>query len=177
MAGLLHPQLRPFEINPQTGEPYLRLAAPLSNIIITPPRLSDAPAKVEAFNDPRVYRWVTSPPWPYLPEHADQWLTTIIEETDAAWNELVKASVEEPEAAPKIVSTCPVRVIREQKEDGSDVPLGDCGFVRCNFDEIVDVDEKRKQSEENRARPAGDPRIIWQIGGTYYPSGMTGDRC
>jgi RimJ/RimL family protein N-acetyltransferase len=52
-------------VNPKTGEPFLRLLSH-KNIIITPPRLSDAPLYVPILNDERVIHWLSSPPYPYL---------------------------------------------------------------------------------------------------------------
>jgi hypothetical protein len=61
----INPQLHPLEVNRKTGEPFLRLLSH-TNIIITPPRLSDAPLYVPILNDERVIRWLSSPPYPYL---------------------------------------------------------------------------------------------------------------
>ncbi|KAF7347350.1 N-acetyltransferase domain-containing protein [Mycena venus] len=63
---MANPQLHPLEVNPKTGEPFLRLLAH-KNIILTPPRLSDAPFIISILNDERVYPWLSSPPYPYLP--------------------------------------------------------------------------------------------------------------
>jgi hypothetical protein len=66
-------RLRPLELNDRTGEPFLRLPAPFQNIIITPPRSEDVPSIVRALNDPRVYKTLSGPPFPYLEEHATAW--------------------------------------------------------------------------------------------------------
>ncbi|THH10212.1 hypothetical protein EW146_g8443 [Bondarzewia mesenterica] len=170
MPGLHHPQLRPFEIHEQTGQPYLRLPAPHTHIILTPTRLADIPFVVEILNDPRVYKWLYTPPWPYLPEHANGWIGATKSEADAVWKELVDTSVEDPDAPPKIVGACPVRAIREQKEDGTEIFLGDCGFNLYKFEEILDESARAQSVEENSAREIGDPKIIWQIGDYLKPS-------
>lgn len=55
----------PFEFDEKTKEPFIRLAKH-PNIIITPPRLSDAPALINLLNDERVVEWLSGPPFPYL---------------------------------------------------------------------------------------------------------------
>jgi hypothetical protein len=52
-------QLHPLQLNPITKEPFLRLPAPHDNIIVTPPRLSDAPDMVIAMNDEHIYPWLS----------------------------------------------------------------------------------------------------------------------
>jgi hypothetical protein len=55
--------------NPTTGEVFLRLPAPHENIIITPPRESDAADLVLILNDTRVYKFLVGPPIPYRLHH------------------------------------------------------------------------------------------------------------
>lgn len=75
-----------------------------------------------------------------------------------------------------VVGGCPVRYIREVREDGSDVFIGDVGMMRCMHGElmgpdgVLDWSNKAKLEEENNAIPAGDPRIIWSIGGESGPA-------
>lgn len=59
-------QLHPLQLNPHTGEPFLRLKSH-PNIILTPPRLSDVAYSLEYLNDARVHEWLQGPPFPYLP--------------------------------------------------------------------------------------------------------------
>lgn len=59
-----NPQLHPLEVNPKTGEPFLRLRNH-NNIILTPPRKDDVPAMVPFHNDPRVCEYLGGPPFPY----------------------------------------------------------------------------------------------------------------
>lgn len=79
------------EYNPTTGEPYIRLPAPLSHIIVTPPRLvpaddvnrgqddrdkemvppeTDVQASVTGLNDSRIFMYLEGPPYPYKREQA-----------------------------------------------------------------------------------------------------------
>jgi len=62
MANLQH---HPLEINPNTGELFLRLRKH-RNIVITPPRPSDIHDYIPLLNDPRVHDTLIGPPVPYL---------------------------------------------------------------------------------------------------------------
>jgi hypothetical protein len=64
--SMANPQLHPFEINPHTGEPFLRLRNN-RNIILTPPRPSDVTPYLSILNDPRVYQWMIGLSIPHLP--------------------------------------------------------------------------------------------------------------
>ncbi|KAI0698400.1 hypothetical protein C8T65DRAFT_660634 [Cerioporus squamosus] len=159
-------QFHPLEFNQMTGEPYLRLPAPFDNIIITPPRMSDAPAVVSNMSDPRVYVWLEGPPHPYLPHHADDWLSKIKAETDLAIEKLQRASVEKPDGPLILVNESPVRTIREVREDGSELFLGDITIVRERWPDIEDQEVKQALARANGKRELGDPAIVWCFGGT-----------
>ena len=159
-------QYHPLEFNPKTGEPLLRLPAPHENIIITPPRMSDAPTVVANMNDPAVYTSLEGPPFPYLPEHADQWLTKIKPGTDAALAILRRADEEQPDGPPILLEEPPVRAIREICEDGSELFLGDITFVRERYPDIDDKEVKKALTQPNADKTLGDPEIVWCIGGT-----------
>lgn len=158
----------PLELNARTGELFLRLPAPHENIIITPPRLSDAPAVVANMSDPAIYTFLEGPPFPYRPEHADQWLTSIKYGTDAAFEMLKRANEEQPDGPPVLLELQPVRAIREVRENGSDLFLGDILFVRERYLDMDDKEQKKTLLECNAARTLGDPEIVWCIGGTLY---------
>ncbi|KAI0319035.1 hypothetical protein OF83DRAFT_867889 [Amylostereum chailletii] len=162
MSDPLSRQLHPLEVNSSTGELFLRIPAPHSNIIITPPRLSDAPSIVPIQNDPAIYRWLVAPPFPFFEEHATGWLETVKKATDQAWAELQEAAA--TDAPPCMTSACPVRSIREVKPDGTDEYLGDCEFRKSGFLWVIDKDERAKLIAENEAYVAGDPRTIWSVG-------------
>lgn len=161
-------QFRPLQFNPQTGEPFLRLPSPHENIILTPPRLSDAPAVVKNMTDPAVYAWLEGPPHPYLPKHADHWLSQVKGGTDTALRELRRASEEKPDGPPILVGGCPVRIIREVREDGSDHLLGDIMLVRERWPDCEDRDTKEALVTVNAAKQLGDPELVWCIGGTSH---------
>jgi hypothetical protein len=158
-------QLHPLQVNPQTGEPFLRLKSH-EHIIITPPRLSDAPFLPPILNDPLVHKWLTHPPYPYLPEHAEFWLTIITTASNAVLRELEQAK---DTRSQRTVDECPVRFLREVKEDGTDIFLGDIAFIRCPWMELagtgVNWEQKDVLTEENSRLERGDPKIVWSVGG------------
>jgi len=159
-----HSQLYPLEINPHTGEPFLRLPAPNDNIILTPPRLNDAKSLVSIMNDPKVVTWLEGPPVPYLDEHADEWLATVVKQSEDILAELKEEERLNPDGPLKAVGICPVRYIREVRPDGTDVCLGDIWIHRSQMEEVLDPDERKKAVEENDAKEAGDPSIVWTFG-------------
>ncbi|KAI0328499.1 acyl-CoA N-acyltransferase [Cubamyces sp. BRFM 1775] len=164
------PQYHPLQFHPITGEPFLRLPSPHDNIIITPPRMSDAETIVSYMNDPALYYWLEGPPFPYLREHADDWLKKVKGGTDAAIAELERANAEHPDGPPVIVSSCPLRCLREVREDGSDVFLGDVTLLRERWPDLEDKELKESLAKPNAERPIGDPGIVWCIGDYIAPS-------
>ncbi|KAI0315658.1 acyl-CoA N-acyltransferase [Amylostereum chailletii] len=167
--GALKRQIYPLELNTVTGEPFLRLPPPYAHIIVTPPRDSDSTACLPILNDPGVYKWVLGAPLPHLEHHARAWSAHTKVNTDRAWAELVQAA-KVPDGPLKITSECPVRIIREQKEDGEEVYVGDCGFFKYGFDEVTDREEQRRLEEENIARIPGDEAAVWSLGDYLAPS-------
>ncbi|KAG5339351.1 hypothetical protein C0989_004631 [Termitomyces sp. Mn162] len=160
-----HPmkQLLPLEVNPSTGEPFLRIPYPGKNLIITPPRLYDVDAVLVALNDSRIYTWMTGPPLPYQPEHGLAWLTEQMEEADKILRHL-----EDPltaEGPVKLALGCPVRIIRQVNEDGTDTFLGYLGIYRSERKEILDDKKRATIVAENALKRVGDPSILWDIAG------------
>jgi hypothetical protein len=125
--------------------------------------MADVSAIVPILNDPRVYMYIQGPPNPYLPEHGQQWLIAVKSETDKALRDLQEASSDDKL---KIVDHCPVRSLREVKEDGTDAYLGDIGIGRWGWEDITNHTEKQRLIAENTARKPGDPDIVWGLGGT-----------
>ncbi|KAH7923918.1 hypothetical protein BV22DRAFT_1120561 [Leucogyrophana mollusca] len=157
-------QLHPLDINPQTGEPFLRLPSPNHNIILTPPRNGDEDAILPILNDARVYQWMGSIPTPYLPHHAQSWIATIKQKSDKILEELREEERINPGGPLKIVGDCPVRYLREVQSDGSDVFIGDICIVRSPLENVVDPEERAALVAENNAKPLGDPSICWSFG-------------
>lgn len=158
------PQLSPLRFNPTTQEPYLQLPAPHENIIITPARMGDAPDIIKCLNDFAIYKWLQGPPFPYLQSHADEWLSNATSESNTILEELQVAAKNNPDGPPILVRSCPVRILREIREDGSEVFLGDLGTPRCCYPEYSPGFEKEKLHEKNLARPLGDAEIDWSVG-------------
>ncbi|KAI0375125.1 acyl-CoA N-acyltransferase [Pilatotrama ljubarskyi] len=163
-------QFHPLQFHPETGEPFLRLPAPHDKIIITPPRMSDAPTIISYMNDPALYMWLDGPPFPYRPEHAESWLEKVKKGADAAFEELQRANAEHSDEPPVLVSACPVRSLREVLEDGTDLFLGDIALVRERWPDVADDEEKDRLAKPNAEKPVGDPEIIWCIGDYIAPS-------
>ncbi|EIN13848.1 hypothetical protein PUNSTDRAFT_56310 [Punctularia strigosozonata HHB-11173 SS5] len=164
MTNNTHRQLHPLQVNRVTGEPFLRLPPPHSHIIFTPPRVSDVPSVVVNMNDPKVYEMLNGPPYPYKDEHAVWWIGTIKAKADEVLEELREVDSRDPEAPLRIVGHCPVRILREVKEDGSDEFLGDCALTRLRYPTILDSKERERLIKANEDRPVGDPEIIWDVG-------------
>ncbi|KAJ7860409.1 acyl-CoA N-acyltransferase [Mycena olivaceomarginata] len=126
-----------------TGEPFLRLPAPFSNIIVTPPRMSDVEPSVAIMGDPAVAQWMgrIGPGSTYTTARAEAWLTALKAQTDAM-----------------------------ERADGTDVFIGDVGLVRSGWTEVLDTEQRGRFVAENNARAAGDPAIAWHVGYYLAPS-------
>ena len=171
MAAPLHRQFHPLKLNPATNEVYLQLPAPHENVIITPPRKNDAYAIVQCMNDPRVYKMLISPPFPYLVEHAEAKLASSMQACDTALEKLKEAAAKDVDNQLPLVhlDDCPVFTIREVKEDGTDVFLGSIGIFRsCRFQFLRDEEKEKDLASRNAQFPAGSPEIIWEIAGRGY---------
>jgi len=167
---MAHPQLHPLQFDLSRGEPFLRLPNPNDNIIITPPRMNDAPYAVQYLNDLSIVKWLEGPPYPYTEDDADSWMRMIKGTSDGVLKELREAAEADPGGPLITVGGCPVRAIREVKEDGSQVFIGDVGGHRCLFAGVEDPVEKARVDQENSQRDVGDPEIIWCIGDYLAPS-------
>lgn len=161
--------LSPLLYDPNKGEYYLTLPPPLSHIRITPPRLSDVDVLVEMLNEDAVWPYLSSPPYPYLKEHAEEWIGRIHLETVNIIDALEKHQRNNPSGTPNFAGGCPLRYLREVKvnPDGSEeeVLIGDVGFSRHGFPEVGDQVQAEALAMENMSRPVGDPEIVWMVGG------------
>jgi len=152
-----------FEIDEEKKEPFLRLPEPYTNIIITPPRLSDADVIPEIMNSPPVYLGLAATPYPYERRLAVEWLEMVKKGTDQAWAEVLKAkeSGNLLDAEVVVFNGSPVRIIREVNPDGSQTFLGDIGIGRSKHLDVTDEDERKRLAAENVLRPVGDENIVW----------------
>jgi hypothetical protein len=99
-------------------------------------------------------------------EHAIDWITRIKGVTDKVWSQIQDS---DSSSSPPVFEWCPVRVIREVNDDGSQIFLGDCGMDRWGYDDILNKEEHERLSAENAARKAGDEDIVWMIGSKRIP--------
>lgn len=175
--------------NPLTKEPYLRLPEPHSNIIITPHRRDHFDETVlrlvELLNDPRIYKWLESTPYPYLQEHAEAWVKASFKEIEQVLSTLQRELAENEDAYSSNAVTngtqsqrtffdvCPFTCIREvltaDAETGApltDILIGDVKLGRYTFYEYgLESEERVEAQRRNNSLPAGDEKIAWTLGG------------
>jgi hypothetical protein len=148
-------QLFPLEVNPNTGEPFIRLPSPHENIIITPLRANDGERLASILAEPQVAEWMGG----FNP--TAEWLARTVSQGKAELQMLGNKTDEEL----TVVDFCPVRSIREVQEDGTEVLIGDIGIRRCTWSEIANEYERAQKVSKNNDRQAGDGEIVWQVGG------------
>ena len=136
------------QVNPTTGGVFLRLPTPHENIIITPPRDSDAADLVLILNDPRVYKFLIGSPFPYHRHHAEEWLGMAKDESDKVLEDLREGKT--------IVDGCPVQHIREVQSDGTELLLGDVSVTRNGWPEVNDEELRTRMTKE---KPVEDPSM------------------
>ncbi|OKL56330.1 hypothetical protein UA08_08409 [Talaromyces atroroseus] len=184
------------------SEPYIRLPAPHSHIILTPPRLveareekdnveksppeSDINTAVSALNDKRVYLKLESTPYPYMREHA----IAFARQGHADTQRILQQQQQQGEW----FDGCPFRDIRdtsspsssfldagdadiEHQEIAQATKIGDLLLHHYPFYELpVDSPERKTAQEKNAALPAGHEDLIWGIGfwllPTYHGKGI-----
>ena len=148
------------QVNPTTGEVFLRPPAPHENISITPPRYSDGGDITLILNDPRVYKNLIGLPVPYHPHHAEEWLRTTKNVSDKILEDLREGKT--------VVDGCPVQHIREVQPDGTDLFLGDLSVSRYGWPEVTKEELRENMTKENLEKSGGDPSITWTFGGVLY---------
>ncbi|RPD55856.1 hypothetical protein L227DRAFT_295216 [Lentinus tigrinus ALCF2SS1-6] len=159
-------QFRPLERHPHTDEPFIRLPPPQDRVIITPPRREDVSSIVAILNDYPIKKWLDGPPFPYLDEHAEDWVARTKEQSDAIMRELRRANEEDAYGPLVTVGGCPVGCLRGLKEDGTEVFLGVVEFTRCGYPDLLNQQERERIVSRNESRKRGDPETVWCIG--YY---------
>jgi RimJ/RimL family protein N-acetyltransferase len=157
------------QVDPTTGEVFLRLPAPHENIIITPPRESDVDDLVLMLNDPRIYKFLLNLPFPYHPHHAEEWLRVTKNKSDK-----ILTALREGET---VVDGFPVQYIQEVQPDGTGLLLGDFSVTRHGWRAVSNEELRAKMTKENSEKPVGDPSIVWTIGGVYKAQWNTGTFC
>ncbi|KAI0756870.1 hypothetical protein C8Q80DRAFT_61134 [Daedaleopsis nitida] len=159
-------QFHPLERHPHTGEPYIRLSAPLDRVIITPPRREDVSDIVAIMNDYPIKKWLDGPPFPYLEVHAEDWVAKTLDHSEMVMRELRVADEQSPRGPLAYVSGCPVGCLRGLQDDGTEAFLGVIEFTRCGFPDLLHQQDRERLVSRNESRKSGDPEIVWCIG--YY---------
>lgn len=157
-------KFKPLQYNSEKGEPFLRLRAPYHNIILTPPRLEDIETVVPLLNDPKVYKFLSGPPYPYLLEHSVEYRGVVTSQSDSLIKEIISKEVG------AIMGACPVRILREVQPDGTELFLGDVAVIRHQWPELDDEIQREILKAENLSRDVGDPEIVWSFGGMRRPN-------
>ncbi|KIJ57095.1 hypothetical protein M422DRAFT_198478 [Sphaerobolus stellatus SS14] len=154
----------PLAVNAKTNEPYIQLPFPHSNIIITPPRQTDADLKaiVSILNQEAVWKWFEGPPYPYETHHGQQWMESMMKESQ----EILQAISERDPG--ELATDCPVRIIREVQDNGEEIFLGDIYVAKCQYMYITDPEERKRLTEENKKKDPGN--TVWQFGDFLAPS-------
>jgi hypothetical protein len=143
----------PVKFDSITGEYYLPIPSPHSNLRLTPYRPdSDPDFQILYLNDPRVYNNLSGPAFPYLREHADEWNAG----QHALSQELFKAL----RRGDKYIDGLPFKALREVQEDGSQIFIGDV-YVGRERNEVPWLAEDEK---DNNTKPTGDPATVWSLG-------------
>jgi len=154
----------PLKFDPTTGEYYLPIPSPHSNLRLTPYRPdSDPDFQVLYLNDPRVYQNLCGPPFPYLREHADAWNACAHARSQDLFEAMGRGD--------KYIDGCPLRAIREVQEDGSQIFIGDLNVDRRSND----VPWRAEDEKDNATKPNGDPTIVWSIGCEFIPLSSRSD--
>ncbi|KAJ7114157.1 hypothetical protein C8R43DRAFT_1138439 [Mycena crocata] len=156
----------PLEFDPATGEPFLRLPAPFTNIIITPPRLSDVAPSFVLVSSQAIGPWMGVPGLGpgYTIDQAEEWIALVTSQTKVFVDALQGGAASPP------LPGCPVRHIREVLEDGTEVYIGAATLIRSNFPYIRDAAQKARRFAENNALQTGDADIEWHTGYYLAPS-------
>lgn len=125
--------------------------------------MTDADAAVAIMNDEHVAMKLASPPYPYLHEHAVLWLEKETERNRRVMEEIDRATRSSAEEG--FFSGCPVQSIREEKENGEEVYIGEVRLARTTYFNILDGEEAKRLEKVNSEKPVGDPEIEWAFGG------------
>lgn len=147
------------------GSPFIQFPAPHENLRITPPLYSDGPAVAKINNDPRVYMYLSGPPFPYTQESWDEWwpiLSKVAAEALAEFKEVQDGKRK------WVGAGSPVMAIREMKGDGISEFIGDIAIRKREFLVIKDETERKRARDENEGLEAGDPQIQWEIGCKHF---------
>ncbi|KZV67639.1 hypothetical protein PENSPDRAFT_754797 [Peniophora sp. CONT] len=162
MSAALVRQIQPLEWDATRNEPFLRLPAPLSHIILTPPRPSDAEDMVEPMNDPKVYNGLRSTPWPFTLEHGQSRNNKIVDDWHGQLRRLEEAAAQGEDVPRAKFGFTPVRCIRDTRNE-KQLYLGEFYLRRTAFDWEVNEAKRKELADANEALPSGDPGIVYTL--------------
>ncbi|KAJ7153277.1 acyl-CoA N-acyltransferase [Mycena filopes] len=150
-AFILHsPELRtkitaetPIRFTP-VGEPYISLPAPFERFHLGAMRQSDVPDDNAMMNDVRVARTLVGPPFPLPRENTERWL---VRERAA----VTQLFAEYADGHFRPASSAPFCILRERREDGAEVYVGQVIMYDCG-------------AEEKRRTPVNEAWEAWRVG-------------
>lgn len=146
----------------KNDSPFIALPSPLSNIILTPKRLTDVEAALECLNDPAVYNNLVGPPFPYTHKNFEEWHNILSKVNADALREYMEMQDSPGE---KWVGQLPISAIREvDAKTGAENFIGEITLRRRGYQTTSNVTERTRLRDENAARKAGDPKIDWTLG-------------
>ncbi|KAG2022737.1 acetyltransferase [Coprinopsis cinerea AmutBmut pab1-1] len=161
-------QFYPLQMHLQNGEPFLRLKKH-KNVIITPPRMSDACELCSMTNHPLVFEWSEIPRLPVTLEE-----TEIELKTRKATSDQTLCTLQAAQDGPEFLTVgfCPVDTLRLVLPSGTDTLIGSIFITRCEKGEflspagpsIVDWENRLEHLEDNSSLDVGDPDIVWSLG-------------
>jgi RimJ/RimL family protein N-acetyltransferase len=151
--------------------PFIRLPAPLTNIILAPPLYSDGEAVIEILNDPRVYMNLNGPPFPYEQKEWDEWFPLIQKSSSEALIEfqevekLRKGVGEGPKEGRRWVSAgSPISAIREvDPVTGEQRFIGTISFGRADRS-TSDGEDKGMLNDVHISLEAKGSEMGWVMG-------------
>jgi len=160
--------------------PFIRLPAPLTNIIIAPPLYSDGEAVIKIFNDPRVYMNLLGPPFPFMQKDWDERFALIQKSSSDAliqFREVVKSRAEggagdgRKPGSRWVDAGSPVSAIRElDPVTGEQNFIGSIGFAKRKYPVLESEEEKKRNIAVDGPLETGVPEMPWSMGFYLAPS-------
>jgi hypothetical protein len=146
-------------------------------------------------NDPLVYPWLEGPPYPFLPEHGEDWiklqckesapvLSQLQQEYEQSKNQTQSKDSEDTDVPKEFFDVCAFRCIREVTEYDlgtgaalKDVYIGSVSIVRYPFYEFAYGSAERAEAQaRNNEIPAGDKDIVWGLGCMVFTQRLLSSR-
>lgn len=153
----------PLRVSPEpTPTIYLPLLDAPFPIFLTPSQPHDIPRKVATLSTPSIAHCLSSTPFPYSTKDAEEWDAFQggrFDATLAQWEEQLK---EGTTLLPPQSGTIVGNLRRDDPVTGE--WFGDLGIMRWRFEEVEDLEERKRLQEINEGYDSGDERIVWSFG-------------